>query len=198
MPASTASVARCTSTGFVSSEAPPRFTASDSTSSSSTTIGFPREARSGSVRSKSRATARWLSPRSWLGNACGLTSTASTVPRASRGSASRPRSALEVIGPHDAGEIGRVELGQLLEEVQRVEQDADHVVQRVEVVHADEARGAVLRAVEVLVPGPVVDDDEVALGPLEALAVHLAVPVARHDVEPRLAAMAVTRLVQAR
>jgi hypothetical protein len=59
---------------------------------------------------------------------------------------------LEVIRPDDAGEIGRVELGQLLEEVQRIEEDAHHVVQRVEVVDADETRCLLLVVVEVLVP----------------------------------------------
>ena len=58
-------------------------TAIDSTSSSSTTIGRPRRARSGSVRSKSRATDRWLSPRSCDGNACGLMSTNSSGPPSS-------------------------------------------------------------------------------------------------------------------
>src|SRR4051794_33579197 len=69
------------------------------------------------------------------------------------------RSAREVVGPHNAGQVGRVQLRQLLEEVQRVHEDAHHVVEGVEVMDTDEA-GRVLRGiVEVLVPRPVVDDD---------------------------------------
>src|SRR5439155_11132288 len=92
----------------------------------------------------------------------------------------------------------RVELEQLLEEFQRVEEDADHVVERVEVVDADEARRLRLVVIEVLVPAPVVHDDEVALLPRMVDTVDLAVPAPRDDVEPCLAAVTMARLVEAR
>src|SRR5712691_331264 len=107
------------------------------------------------------------------------------------------RSSFEVIGPDHTREIRRVELGQLLEQVQRIEEDADHVVERVEVVHADQTRGLVLRVVEMLVPRPVVHNDEVALFPRVAHAIDLAVSATRDDVEPGFAAVAMPRLIQA-
>src|SRR2546427_7317434 len=84
----------------------------------------------------------------------------------------------EVVGPDDAGEVGRVELRQLLEEVQWIEKDADHVVERVEVVYADETSGLLLVVVEVLMPRPMVDDDQIACLPGIFDAVDLAVPPA--------------------
>src|SRR5206468_13104971 len=112
----------------------------------------------------------------------GGTCSAGIATPSSRGATSRLRSALEVVGPHDAGEVGRVQLGQLLEEVQRVEEDADHVVQRVEVVHADEPCGPRLVVIEVLVPAPVIHGDQIALLPRIVDAVDLAVTAARDDV----------------
>ena len=75
MPASSASVARCTSTGFVSNDAADRRTARLSTSSTSTTVCGRRAASSGSVSIISRVIARWLSPSISLGKACGSIST---------------------------------------------------------------------------------------------------------------------------
>src|SRR5260221_6723861 len=62
----------------------------------------------------------------------------------------------------------------------------------------DETRGLALVVVEVLVPGPVVDDDQVAGLPGKADAVELAVAAAGHHVEPGLATVPVARLVEAR
>src|SRR5213594_4228242 len=230
MPARTASVARWTSTGFVSSDAPARLTARASTSSRSTIVGRPRAARSGRVRidlDEEQARAAELPSRAvgqtarerrlpgprWTGEddeamyrqPDRIEPRAMTqreedkveepllqpVRRDDAVPAAPPRvvgkldereeafdarrhlqrrhlclrSALEVVGPHDTRQIRRVELGQLLEEVQRVEEDADHVVERVEVVDADEARRLRLVVIEMPVPAPVVDDDEVALLP---------------------------------
>src|SRR5258708_16328017 len=109
-----------------------------------------------------------------------------------------PRPSLEVIGPDDAGQVRGIQLGQLLEQVQRVQEDPHHVVQRIEVVDPDEPRGFRRVVVEVLVPRPMVDDDQIAGLPLVALAVDLAVAAARDDVEPGLAAVAVARRGEAR
>jgi hypothetical protein len=81
-PISTASVARCTSTGFVSNDAVLRRTANASTSSMSTTVCGRRAASSGRVSVNSLDTPRWLSPSMSLGNACGSISTNVVDPRA--------------------------------------------------------------------------------------------------------------------
>ena len=70
-PASTASVARCTSTGFVSKEARLLRTAKLSTSSISTTRCGRSIASDGTTSRSSRTTLRWLSPSISLGRACG-------------------------------------------------------------------------------------------------------------------------------
>src|SRR2546426_12815182 len=101
----------------------------------------------------------------------------------------------EVVGPDQAHKIGGVELGELFEEVQRVEQYPHHVVERVEIMDADESGGLLCVVVEVLVPRPVVDGDEVARFPRVARAVDLAVPSAGDHVQPGLAAVAVARLL---
>ena len=81
-PASTASVARCTSTGFVSNDARPRRTAKLSTSSISTTTCGRAAASAGTTSRSSLVTFRWLSPSISLGRACGSISRNVVAPRA--------------------------------------------------------------------------------------------------------------------
>jgi hypothetical protein len=64
-------------------------------------------------------------------------------------------------------------------------------------VDPDEASGPFLAVVEVLVPGPVVDNDQVAGLPRVVHAVDLAVARPRDHVEPCLAAVPVAQLVEA-
>src|SRR5229473_973044 len=73
--------------------------------------------------------------------------------------------ALLVFRPDHARQVGSVQLGQLFEEVQGIEQDADGVVERVEVVDPDQTGRLAPAGVEVLMPLPVVDDLEVACRP---------------------------------
>jgi len=86
-PASTASVARCTSTGLVSKEARLRRTAKLSTSSITTTTCGRAPARDGTTSRSSRTTFRWLSPSISPGRACGSTSMSVVAPRGATASA---------------------------------------------------------------------------------------------------------------
>ena len=104
MPSSTASVARCTSTGLASNEAVERRTAKLSTSSISTTVNGRRAAISGTVSVSSRVTLRWLSPSMSLGNACGLISISAVAPwRASASAATCARPRASVVLPVPGG-----------------------------------------------------------------------------------------------
>src|SRR5688500_11568201 len=106
-----------------------------------------------------------------------------------------------VFGPVDLGNLFHAEqrIFRFLKKDERIGERAHGLEDRIEHVHADEARFALRVVVEVLVPQEMVDDDEVALLPAVVLALigrgaHEAVAVALDDVEPRLAGVAMERL----